>query len=128
LPRFGHSCLAVINQSAVEVGLSAVAKALEKPRRNAKIPAAAQELAGRLAREDVPCYVGGWHNFGGGGGFAETFDLQLDAKTTLRETKEPGYMIAAPAPLRESDARPQSTTDIGGRAFGAGSAHAARPG
>src|SRR5215472_17657050 len=56
----------------------------------------AQVIAGRLAREDVACYIGGWHSFGGILGLA-TFDLQLDAKTTLRETKEPGRMIAVPA-------------------------------
>ena len=57
---------------------------------------AAQLIAGRLAREGIPCYVGGWHKFGGIGPLSATFDLQLDAKTTLKETKEPGYMIAVP--------------------------------
>jgi hypothetical protein len=65
---------------------------------NRLAPAAAQVLAARLAREDVPCYVGGWHSFGGGA-FGPTSDLQLDAKTTLKETREPGYMIAVPASL-----------------------------
>jgi hypothetical protein len=67
------------------------------PVANRLTPASAQVIAGRLAREDVPCYIGGWHNFGGRGGSAATLDLQLDTKTTLRETKEPGYMIAVPA-------------------------------
>ena len=66
------------------------------PVANRLTPVSAQVIAGQLAREGVPCYVGGWHNFGGGA-FAATFDLQLDAKTTLRETNEPGYMIAVPA-------------------------------
>jgi hypothetical protein len=64
---------------------------------NRLTPTSAQVIAGRLAREDIPCYIGGWHNFGGRGGLCASLDLQLDAKTTLRETKEPGYMIAVPA-------------------------------
>jgi hypothetical protein len=67
------------------------------PVANRLTPISAQVIAGRLAREDVPCYIGGWHNFGGGGGWSSSLDLQLDAKTTLRETSEPGYMIAVPA-------------------------------
>ena len=55
-------------------------------------PVAAELMAGRLAREGIPCYVGGWHSFGvmwGG-------DRQRDARTTLKETKEQGYMVAVP--------------------------------
>jgi hypothetical protein len=56
--------------------------------------AAAQVMAGRLAREDIPCYVGGWHTFGGVWG---TGSIGLDSLTTLKETKEPGEMVAVPA-------------------------------
>jgi len=59
-------------------------------------PTAAQVIAGQLAREGIPCYIGGWHKFGGGA-WGPGSDLQLDAKTTLKETKEQGYMIAVPA-------------------------------
>lgn len=57
--------------------------------------AAAELMAGRLARENIPCYVGGWHNFGAGV-WAPGSNLQLDANTTLKETKEQGYMVAVP--------------------------------
>jgi hypothetical protein len=66
------------------------------PVANRLTPISAQVIAGQLAREAVPCYVGGWHNFGAGA-WAPGSDLQLDAETTLRETKEPGYMVAVPA-------------------------------
>lgn len=59
-------------------------------------PAAAELIAGQLAREDIPCYVGGWHNFGGGGIWGGTSDLQLDATRTLKQTQEAGYMVAVP--------------------------------
>lgn len=52
---------------------------------------AAQLLAGRLAREDIACYIGGGHTFGGFG-----CNLQLDVQTTLKETTEPGYVVAVP--------------------------------
>jgi hypothetical protein len=57
---------------------------------------AAQVMAGRLARENIPCYIGGWHTFGGVWG---TGSIGLDSVTTLKETNEPGEMIAVPGSL-----------------------------
>lgn len=54
---------------------------------------AAQLLAGRLARENIPCYVGGWHTFDA---FGFGCNLQLDAQTTLMETTSSGFMVAVP--------------------------------
>jgi DNA polymerase III sliding clamp (beta) subunit (PCNA family) len=67
------------------------------PVANRLTPISAQVIAGQLAREGVPCYVGGWHNFGANLYGPPGSDLQLDAKTTLRETNEPGYIVAVPA-------------------------------
>lgn len=67
--------------------LTPVAKSLSPP--------AAELMAGRLARENIPCYIGGWHRFGLSG-LGGTSHLQLDAITTLNETKEQGYMVAVP--------------------------------
>lgn len=56
-----------------------------KPVANRLTPAAAQILAGRLTREGVPCYVGGEHTY-----------LFGDYAVPIRETKEPGEMVAVP--------------------------------
>jgi hypothetical protein len=56
-----------------------------KPVANRITPAAAQILAGRLTREGVPCYVGGEHTY-----------LFGDSAVPIRETKEPGHMVAVP--------------------------------
>src|ERR1700720_878202 len=66
------------------------------PVANRLAPNAAQVIAGRLARENIPCYVGGWHTFGGVWGSGS---IGLDSITTLKETSEPGEMIAVPASL-----------------------------
>ena len=58
-------------------------------------PTAAQVMAGQLARENIACYVGGWHSFG----YLWGSSLTLDSMTTLKETKEAGDMIAVPASL-----------------------------
>lgn len=58
-------------------------------------PISAQLIAGRLARENIPCYVGGWHAFGLWGGSSD----RLDDVVTLKETKELGAMIAVPGSL-----------------------------
>jgi hypothetical protein len=92
------------------------------PVANRLTPTSAQVIAGRLAREDIPCYIGGWHHFGGGT-FTASFDLELDAKTTLRETKEPGYMIAVPASqfgeaMRVLNQSPISETELADLALG----------
>jgi hypothetical protein len=62
---------------------------------------AAQLKAGQLAREEIPCYVGGGHSFGPSRSLfpVATSTLTLDSITTLKETKEPGDMIAVPASL-----------------------------
>lgn len=60
---------------------------------------AAQLLAGRLARENIPCYIGGWHTFGA---FGLSCNLQLDAQTTLKETTTSGYMVAVPESQRNA--------------------------
>jgi hypothetical protein len=52
-------------------------------------PLAAQLLAGRLARENVPCYVAGEHSPG----------LFGDSDSCITETKEMGDIIAVPEPL-----------------------------
>lgn len=67
-------------------------------------PGAAQVIAGRLARENVPCYVGGWHAFGARR-FGPASSAHLDEIVTLKETKEPGAMIAVPASLFEKAMR-----------------------
>jgi len=59
---------------------------------NRLMPVAAQLKAGQLAREEIPCYVGGEHSFWPSG-------LSLDSITTLKETREAGDMIAVPASL-----------------------------
>lgn len=68
---------------------------------NGLTPVAAQITAGQLAREEMPCYTGRKHSFGASmflptGG---TSHLTLDSITTLKETKEPGDIIAVPASL-----------------------------
>jgi len=55
-------------------------------------PVAAQLKAAQLAREEVPCYVGGEHSFW-------PASYSLDSITTLKVTKEAGDMIAVPACL-----------------------------
>ena len=47
---------------------------------------AAQMMAGRLARENIPCYVGGSHNPG----------LWGDSDVPIRETTTNGDMLAVP--------------------------------
>jgi hypothetical protein len=63
-----------------------------KPVANRLNSAAAQVIAGRLARENVPCYIGGGHTYGvlipGG-----------DSDVPIRETSESGFMVAVPAQL-----------------------------
>lgn len=49
----------------------------------------AQIVAARLAREGVPCYIGGDHTY--------RSCFSLDSIRTLKETKETGDMIAVPA-------------------------------
>jgi hypothetical protein len=69
---------------------------------NGLTPVAAQIKAGQLAREEIPCYIGGEHSFGAASTFLPlggTSQLTLDSVTTLKETKEPGDMIAVPASL-----------------------------
>ena len=57
---------------------------------------AAQLLAGRLARENIPCYIGGGHAFGEGFFGVPGSSLQLDAQITLKQTTVSGYMVAVP--------------------------------
>jgi hypothetical protein len=61
-----------------------------KPVANRLNSAAAHVIAGRLARENVPCYIGGGHIFGelipGG-----------DTDVPIRDTTELGFMVAVPA-------------------------------
>jgi hypothetical protein len=66
---------------------------------NGLTPVAAQMTAGQLAREEIPCYIGGEHSFGASTLLPGTSHLTLDSITTLKETKEPGDMIAVPASL-----------------------------
>lgn len=63
---------------------------------NGLTSAAAQIKAGQLAREEIPCYIGGEHSFGG---HWSPSTFTLDSITTLIETKESGDMIAVPARL-----------------------------
>jgi hypothetical protein len=60
---------------------------------NRLTPVAAQLRAGELARYGIPCYIGGEHTFG------TRWDsfLTLDSLRTLKETNEPGDMVAVPA-------------------------------
>jgi hypothetical protein len=68
-------------------------------------PVAAEVKAAQLAREDIPCYVGGEHSFW-------PSSASLDSITTLKETEEAGDMIAVPASLFEKAMRVLNQTPI----------------
>lgn len=54
-------------------------------------PVAAELMAGRLAREGIPCYVGGWRGLGLVAGY-----IPLGFARPLKETTEQGCMVAVP--------------------------------
>lgn len=55
-------------------------------------PVAAELMAGRLAREGIPCYVGGWRGLG----FLAAGYLPLGLATPLKGATKQGCMIAVP--------------------------------
>lgn len=55
-------------------------------------PVAAELMAGRLAREGIPCYVGGCRGFG----FLVAGYIPLGFAKPLKETTEQGCMVAVP--------------------------------
>jgi|SRR5215469_273409 len=86
-------------------------KALDlKPVATRLTSSAAQLLAGRLARENVPCYVGGLQNRSQTGPWG--FNPQGNSDVPIRETTESGCMVAVPAKFIRAAMRLMNTTQI----------------